>query len=55
VYLGKLPAQLQGVPMTPEQANMMRYQQEMDERNREMTDAELDAMFPEGYEVCLCL
>ena len=40
------------VAMTPEMANQMRWQGEMDARNRPMTDEELDAMFPkEGYKI----
>jgi len=38
--------------MTPEQLQSYRYEREMDERNRGMTDEELDALFPkEGYEI----
>lgn len=46
------PAMMMGVPMTPEQASVMRHQSDLEYRNRELTDQELDAMFPEaGYEV----
>jgi splicing factor 3B subunit 1 len=44
----------QQVPMTPEQYQDMRLQKEMWERNRPLTDEELDAMMPgekEGYKV----
>ena len=42
------------VPLTPEQYQDMRLQKEMWERNRPLTDEELDAMLPsekEGYKV----
>jgi len=46
------------VPLTPEQYQDMRLQKEMWERNRPLTDEELDAMLPsekEGYKVnALC-
>lgn len=35
-----------GEPMTPELAQQMRWERELDERNRPLTDEELDAMFP---------
>ncbi|MCL7035560.1 hypothetical protein MKW94_001225 [Papaver nudicaule] len=39
-------------PMTPEQYNLMRWEKDIDERNRLLTDEELDSMFPqEGYKV----
>ncbi|KAG1666568.1 hypothetical protein FOA52_000535 [Chlamydomonas sp. UWO 241] len=44
----------QGVPMTPEAYQEMRLQKEMWERNRPVSDEELDAMLPgekEGYKV----
>eukprot|EP00898_Chlorokybus_atmophyticus_P003890 jgi/Chlat1/4501/Chrsp29S04438 len=45
------PSQIK-VPMTPEQYNAMRWESEIQERNRPLTDEELDAMFPaEGYKV----
>ena len=38
--------------MTPEQASQVRLQQEIDYRNRYLSDEELDALFPsEGYEI----
>lgn len=38
--------------MTPEQMQAWRWEKELDERNRPMTDEELDALFPqEGYKV----
>lgn len=39
------------VPMTPEQMHAQRYERELDERNRPMSDEELDEMFPPGYKV----
>lgn len=42
------------VPMTPEQYQEMRTQREMFERNKPLTDEELDAILPgekEGYKV----
>lgn len=39
--------------MTPEQLQAWRWEREIDERNRPLTDDELDAMFPEGYKACL--
>ncbi|KAI9203477.1 armadillo-type protein [Polychytrium aggregatum] len=45
------PGQVQ-VPMTPEAVNAMRWEKEIDYRNRELTDEELDAMFPTtGYKI----
>ncbi|CAN0004204.1 unnamed protein product [Ectocarpus sp. 13 AM-2016] len=35
-----------GEPMTPELAQQMRWERELDERNRPLTDEDLDAMFP---------
>ncbi|KAM4641985.1 splicing factor 3B subunit 1-like [Discoglossus pictus] len=37
--------------MTPEQLQAWRWKREIDERNRPLSDEELDAMFPEGYKV----
>jgi len=38
--------------MTPEQVHSLRWERDVDERNRPLTDEELDAMFPaEGYKV----
>ena len=39
------------VPMTPELASRIRLERELEERNRPLTDEELDAMFPEGYRI----
>ena len=40
------------ISMTPEQIQAYRWEKEIDERNRPLTDDELDAMFPfEGYKV----
>ena len=44
-----LPGHL--MSMTPEQLQAWRWEREIDERNRPLTDDELDAMFPEGYKV----
>ncbi|KAJ3696270.1 hypothetical protein LUZ60_001647 [Juncus effusus] len=39
-------------PMTPEQYNLMRWERDIEERNRPLTDEELDSMFPqEGYKI----
>lgn len=35
-----------GEPMTPELAQQMRWEKELDERNRPLTDEDLDTMFP---------
>ncbi|KAI8917524.1 armadillo-type protein [Powellomyces hirtus] len=41
-----------GVPMTPEAVNAMRWEKEIDYRNRYLPDQELDTMFPtEGYKI----
>ncbi|KAG1676096.1 Splicing factor 3B subunit 1 [Nymphon striatum] len=37
--------------MTPEQLQAYRWEREIDERNRPLTDDELDSMFPDGYKV----
>ena len=37
--------------MTPEQIQALRWERDIDERNRPLTDEELDALFPEGYKV----
>ncbi|XP_043471076.1 splicing factor 3B subunit 1 isoform X1 [Leptopilina heterotoma] len=37
--------------MTPEQLQAYRWEREIDERNKPLTDDELDAMFPPGYKV----
>uniref|UniRef100_A0A368UH41 TOG domain-containing protein n=1 Tax=Glycine max TaxID=3847 RepID=A0A368UH41_SOYBN len=45
------PGALQG-SITPEQYNLLRWERDIEERNRPLTDEELDAMFPqEGYKV----
>ncbi|KAK6911170.1 Splicing factor 3B subunit 1 [Dillenia turbinata] len=39
-------------PITPEQYNLLRWEKDIEERNRPLTDEELDAMFPqEGYKI----
>lgn len=46
-----LPGQL-AVPMTPDVANALRWERELDARNRPFSDEELDAMLPaEGYKI----
>jgi splicing factor 3B subunit 1 len=41
-----------GVPLTPEQYNALRWEREVEERNRPMSDEELDALLPsEGYKI----
>ncbi|GLT26082.1 hypothetical protein SLA2020_011690 [Shorea laevis] len=38
--------------LTPEQRNLLRWEKDIEERNRPLTDEELDAMFPqEGYKI----
>lgn len=37
--------------MTPEQLQAYRWEREIDERNRPLSDDELDTMFPPGYKV----
>ncbi|XP_061365450.1 uncharacterized protein LOC133308768 [Gastrolobium bilobum] len=45
------PGALHGA-ITPEQYNLLRWERDIEERNRPLTDEELDAMFPqEGYKV----
>jgi splicing factor 3B subunit 1 len=40
------------VPQTPEQYNAMKWERDIEERNRPLSDEDLDAMFPmEGYKV----
>lgn len=42
--------------MTPEQMQAYRWEREIDERNRYLSDDELDSLFPkEGYKVFFCL
>ncbi|XP_021756230.1 splicing factor 3B subunit 1-like [Chenopodium quinoa] len=39
-------------PVTPEQYNLMKWEKDIEERNRPLTDEELDSMFPpEGYKI----
>uniref|UniRef100_H2YG70 Splicing factor 3B subunit 1 domain-containing protein n=1 Tax=Ciona savignyi TaxID=51511 RepID=H2YG70_CIOSA len=45
------PSANQLMAMTPEQLQAWRWEREIDERNRPLTDDELDTMFPEGYKV----
>ncbi|KAJ3042749.1 Splicing factor 3B subunit 1 [Rhizophlyctis rosea] len=46
------PRQVSSVPMTPEAMNAVRWEKEIDQRNRPMSDEELDAMFPTtGYKI----
>jgi splicing factor 3B subunit 1 len=41
-----------GVPLTPEQYNALRWEREIAERNKPLTDEELDAMLPtEGFKI----
>ncbi|CAF2363411.1 unnamed protein product [Rotaria sp. Silwood2] len=54
--VGKLAANMatptpSQVPMTPEQMQAYRWEREIDERNRPLSDEELDAMFPPGYKI----
>eukprot|EP00392_Amoebophrya_sp_AT5.2_P001113 g1115.t1 len=44
--LGLTPAM-----MTPQQLQQYKFARDVDERNRPMTDAELDEIFPPGYEI----
>ncbi|KAK2997810.1 hypothetical protein RJ639_024937 [Escallonia herrerae] len=45
------PGALRGA-ITPEQYNLLRWEKDIEERNRPLTDEELDAMFPqEGYKI----
>jgi len=39
------------MPMTPEQMQAWTLQRELDERNRPMTDDEIEALLPTGYKV----
>ena len=45
------PSPAQMMQMTPEQLQAFRWEQEIDQRNRPLSDEELDAMFPPGYKV----
>ncbi|CAI4221070.1 unnamed protein product [Auanema sp. JU1783] len=39
------------VPMTPDQMQIYRWNQEIDDRNKPLSDEELDALFPAGYKI----
>ena len=46
------PSPMAAGAMTPEQMQSWRWEKELDERNRPLSDEELDALFPqEGYKV----
>jgi len=45
------PSAAQMAQMTPEQMQAYRWEREIDERNRPLTDDELDSLFPPGYKV----
>ncbi|KAI9327050.1 armadillo-type protein [Obelidium mucronatum] len=46
-----IPGQMQ-IPMTPEANNALRWEKELDARNKPMSDAELDSILPEkGYKI----
>ena len=45
------PHPSQMMQMTPEQLQAFRWEQEIDSRNRPLSDEELDGMFPPGYKV----
>ncbi|KAM3271499.1 hypothetical protein ACQJBY_041975 [Aegilops geniculata] len=46
------PGHLAAVPMTPEYYHLLRMERDIEERNRPLTDEELDAMFPlQGYKI----
>jgi len=45
------PSPAQMMQMTPEQMQAFRWEREIDERNRPLSDEELDAMFPPGYKI----
>ena len=49
---GSMAAAAAGVPLTPEQYNALRWEREIAERNRPLSDEELDGMLPsEGFKV----
>ena len=51
---GTMPLNADGVPMTPEQYNQLRHSREMEQRNRPLTDEELDKLLPgdkEGFAI----
>lgn len=39
------------IPMTPEQMQIYKWEKEIDDRNRFLSDEELEALFPPGYKV----
>lgn len=45
------PSPAQMMQMTPEQLQAFRWEKEIDDRNRPLSDEELDSMFPPGYKV----
>ncbi len=45
------PSPAQMLQMTPEQLQAYRWEREIDDRNRPLSDEELDAMFPPGYKI----
>ena len=45
------PSPAQMMQMTPEQMQAYRWEREIDDRNRPLSDEELDAMFPPGYKI----
>ncbi|CAL1386757.1 unnamed protein product [Linum trigynum] len=46
------PSLMQRGAITPEQYNLLRWEKDIEERNRPLTDEELDAIFPlEGYKI----
>ena len=45
------PSAAQMAQMTPEQLQAYRWEREIDDRNRPLSDEELDGMFPPGYKV----
>ncbi|CAN1139501.1 Splicing factor 3B subunit 1 [Linum perenne] len=46
------PSLIQRGAITPEQYNLMRWEKDIEERNRPLTDEELDTIFPlEGYKI----
>ncbi|VDP99251.1 unnamed protein product [Trichobilharzia regenti] len=40
-----------GIPMTPEQLQVYAWQKEIDDRNRPLTDEDLDELLPPGYKI----
>ncbi|MFH4975941.1 hypothetical protein AB6A40_002650 [Gnathostoma spinigerum] len=49
--MGLKTPSLPTMPMTPDQVAMFKWEREIDERNRPLTDEELDALFPPGYKI----